>query len=242
MHLLIQMTIRRSIYTVFLFFVLTRLAGQSYKPFIWEGAVFVGTAMYSGDITPGSLPALREMRPALGAYGRIPLSQRIGLRTGVAFSFLTAKDAHYAQRASRGYSFHSEAFDLTVIGEFEPLGRDRFYVNARGQIAMDRLISPYVAAGLGLAFVRVSPDFSQMNQESLQAAVRADLNKGSSFTTPVLPIGLGVKWDVKHRYSVAVESILRLTASDYIDGISKAAGPHSLDTYLVTSALFYYRF
>lgn len=204
--------------------------------------MFVGGTFYSGDITPGALPAIRDTRPSVGAYGRIPLTPQVGLRTGVALSFLHGNDANYLQRTVRGYSFQAQALDLCVLGEFEPLGRDRFYASANGQIAMDRLISPYFTAGLGIAFIQVTPDFSRMTEESVQSAIRADLNRGSSFTTPVIPVGIGLKWDIQHRYSVAVESILRLTATDYVDGISKAAGPNSFDTYLVTSALFYYRF
>lgn len=221
---------------------LSALSAQGYKAFVWEGAILLGGANYSGDINPTFGPRFKDTRPAIGATGRIPVSPKLGVRTNIAFGGLVGDDLDFEERQDRGFRFNSDVLDMSLMVEYEPLGRDRFYANAKGQLEMDRLISPYVLAGIGFSFINTAPDFSRLANTGLTSKIAADMRKGSSLVTPIVPIGGGIRWDIDMKYSVAFEIAARLTFSDYVDGISQAAGPDSNDTYLISGFMLYYRF
>ena len=215
---------------------------QSYKAFDWEGGVFLGGANYSGDINPVPGPRMGDTRLSLGVSGRIQWTPKWWLRTNFAYGRLRGDDLNFPQRRDRGYRFSSNVIDLTLIAEYEPLGRDRFYVNKTGEVVMDRLWSPYAMAGFGFVYMNIERDFSRMADQGIQDKISADLRKGSALLSPVFPIGLGLKYDLDTRYTLAAEAGFRVPFSDYIDGISQAASPRANDVYMFSGLFLYYRF
>lgn len=229
---------------LFLFLLMMPLLAlsQSPKVFNWEGGLFLGAANYSGDINPSESPRLNDTRFSLGIGGRVPLNAKIGLRSNLIYGRFVGDDINFPERADRNFRFKTNLFEVSVLGEFEPFGRDRFYSNAQGDIEMDRLISPYLFAGLGFAYMSLNPDFSGNTSSSLRDEIAADLRESSNRLNLVVPIGLGLKIDLSKTYSFALESGLRLTFTDYIDGISMAASPDADDVYLFTGLVIYRRF
>ncbi len=239
-------TVNPGILRAFLFFLFLLCGGkswsQSYKAFDWEGGVFLGGANYSGDINPAPGPRMGDTRLSLGVSGRIQWSPKWWLRTNFAYGRLRGDDLDFPQRQDRGYRFSSNVIDLTLIAEYEPLGRDRFYVNKTGDVVMDRLLSPYAMAGFGFVYMNIERDFSRMADKGVQDKISADLRKGSALLSPVFPIGVGVKYDLDTRYTLAAEAGFRVPFSDYIDGISQAASPRANDVYMFSGLFLYYRF
>lgn len=229
---------------LFLFMLMMPLfaLSQVTKVYNWEGGFFLGASNYSGDINPSESPRLNDTRLSLGIGGRVPLNAKFGLRSNLIYGRFVGDDVNFPERLDRNFRFETNLFELNVLGEFEPFGRDRFYSNAQGDVEMDKLISPYLFAGLGFAYMNLNPDFSGNTSASLRDEIAADLRESSTRLNIVLPIGLGLKIDLSTKYSFAVESGLRLTFSDYIDGISMAAGPDADDIYLFTGVVVYRRF
>ncbi|MBK6949882.1 MAG: outer membrane beta-barrel protein [Haliscomenobacter sp.] len=215
---------------------------QNQKVFNWEGGLFLGAANYSGDINPSESPRLQDTRLSIGIGGRVPLNAKFGLRSNLIYGRFVGDDINFPERLDRNFRFKTNLFELSVLGEFEPFGRDRFYSNAQGDVEMDKLISPYLFAGIGFAYMSLNPDFSSNTSLSLRDEIAADLRESSTRLNMVLPVGLGLKIDLSNTYSFAIESGLRLTFTDYVDGISLAAGPDADDVYLFTGVVIYRRF
>ena len=130
------------------------------------------------------------------------------------------------------------------MAEWEPFGADRYYSDARGNLVMDRLISPYLYAGVGIAFGFLETDFSGyegMNPVLLQG-ILADRMEGSNQMTLVVPLGGGIKFDISNTISVALDMGVRISFSDYLDGISESANPTENDSYLLGGINLLYRF
>lgn len=231
---------------VYIFFMacilpLTSLA-QRYKVFSWEGGIFSGAANYSGDINPMESPRLQDTRLSVGVVGRVPLDANFSVRSSLLYGKLVGDDLNFPDRKQRGFRFETNLFELSVLMEFEPFARDRFYADARGNLRMDRLISPYLVTGVGFAYTSLNPDFSRNTNTVLQPRISEDLRESSTRFIPVVPIGFGLKFDLNPRYGFSIESGIRMTFSDYIDGISKAANPGRDDVYLFSGLIFVRRF
>jgi hypothetical protein len=67
------------------------------------------------------------------------------------------------------------------------------------------------------------------------------LTHGSANFIISLPLGVGIKYDLSERMVIALDGSLRLCFSDYIDGISKAAGPTRNDLYSSMQVMVFYK-
>lgn len=210
----------------------------------WQGGLFVGGSAFSGDINPQSTPDPADVSVSIGLIGRVDVTSKIGFRGSVTYANLTGDDANYLSRQVRGFTFNTTLVELAAIGEWEPFGSNRYYTNAKGGVEMDKLVSPYLFAGVGLGFARLDTDFSGYegnNAEFLQG-IQKDRLEGSSKTAFVLPLGVGLKFDITNRVTLGLEFGARLAFSDYLDGISYAGSPENDDVYFLGGLDFYYRF
>jgi len=210
----------------------------------WQGGLFAGVANYSGDINPSLTPNFDDTGLSTGLVGSISVSRKFNFRGSLTYAHLTGDDANYQQRENRGFRFTTNLVELSAIAEWEPFGSTRYYADARGNVQMDRLVSPYLFAGFGLAFASLDTDFSryQGDSEVIRAGIAADRQQGSSKSAITVPMGAGVKFDLTQRFSLALEIGGRFTMSDYLDGISESAGPDQDDLYILSGLIAYYRF
>lgn len=210
----------------------------------WQGGIFVGASGFSGDVTPQATPDPAEVSLALGLIGRVDVTSKLGFRGSITYANLRGDDANYPIRGDRGFRFNTTLIELAGVAEWEPFASNRYYANARGRIEMDRLISPYLFAGVGIAFANLDTDFSRYegNNPVIEQGIQEDRSKGSSQTAFVLPLGAGIKFDISNRLTIGIELGGRLTFSDYLDGISMAASPDNDDAYLWGGVNTYYRF
>jgi len=210
----------------------------------WQGGLFVGGSALSSDVNPHATPDFTESSLALGLSGRVNLSPRLGMRVSLSYAGLTGDDANYAIRADRGFRFDTRLIELAAVAEWEPFASNRYYTNARGRIEMDRIVSPYLFAGLGLGLAQLDTDFSRYvgNDPLIEEGIRADRSMGSTQNALIVPVGAGMKFDITSYVTIALELGGRICFSDYLDGISAAAGPNSDDVYFVGGLHLYYRF
>lgn len=231
---------------VYLFLVLVACPLFSYaqrvNAFNWEGGLLLGTAHYSGDLNPMITPRLKDIRPSGGIMGRVPLGYKTALRSGFTYARLVGDEANFPQRSLRGFMFQTDIFEMGISLEFEPFAKDKFYSDSKGNLNLDKLLSPYIFAGGALSFVRVYPDFSRVQDSNTDPGVREDLRQSSTRSIPVIPLGAGVKLDLNVDIGVALEVSSRFTFSDYIDGISKSANPLGNDSYLMINFCLFKRF
>ena len=231
---------KESVLFLCLIMAMTTIKAQT----VWEGGVFAGMAVYSGDINPTLTPRLRDFTPSLGLIARTNLSNRMGFRGGITYLKLQGDDDHYAGRESRDFDFSTDIVELSVLGEWEPFGSNRYYTDAAGNVNMDKLISPYLYAGVGLLGGVLNTNFSNYtgNSEDIKAGIQKDRAYGNSLLGVSIPVGLGMKFDISEGFTVALEGCVRASFTDYLDGISFAAGPDAKDIYMNLGIVVYRRF
>lgn len=215
---------------------------QRVNAYNWEGGLLLGTAHYTGDLNPELMPDLKEIRPSAGIIGRVPLGYKTALRSGFLFARLVGEEAKDPLSSLKGYNFRTDVFEMSVLLEFEPFAQDKFYSDSRGNLNLDKLLSPYIFVGGAFSFVRVDPDFSQVQESNSEPRIREDLRQSPNRTIPVIPIGAGIKLDLSVDLGIALEASGRFTFSDYIDGVSQSANPLGDDSYLMINFCLFKRF
>ncbi len=195
----------------------------------------LGIGNVLGDLTQSDLPNFSSTGFSTGVFAKMPIDPKIGIRAGFTHSKLKGED--YDDASDRGFSFNNNLYEIMLVGEYEPFGRDRFFTDATGEVQMDKLISPYVFLGFGLGLVNLDPDFN----ESTEPGVVQDRNQGSNATTLVVPFGVGVRFDLSDLLTLGVETGMRFTTTDYIDGISEAANPDGNDAYVISNVQLLFR-
>lgn len=228
-------------YIVLLYFLLP-VVGLSQNIY-WQGGLFTGIGNYSGDINPMVTPDMSESGLSVGVVAQTSISSKLGFRASLLYANLQGDDRKYPERDSRNFRFTTNLIELGAMVEWEPFGSNRYYADARGSLVMDKLISPYLFTGIAVGLANLDTDFSDYSGNNLAIldGIREDEAIGNSTTFLAIPIGVGVKMDITQAFTLALEVGGRYSFSDYIDGISAAAGD-STDLYFASGIILYYRF
>ncbi len=208
----------------------------------WAGGIYVGSSHYMGDMVSSSTPNLSQTGIAVGVAGQIYITEQIGMRTNLTYGQLKGRDADYSDLEGRNFTFKTNYVELSSLVEWEPFGGKRYFSDADGNKFMDKLVSPYLYAGVGLSFLNLNTDYSGYEGESLLPGIMADRNAGSTKTSFILPVGLGLKIDLDSKFTIAVDGGVRFAFSDYLDGVSESGNPDANDAYILVGAMLYYRF
>lgn len=227
-----------------LFFSLILLAPLTKAQTMWEVGLFTGLSAYSGDINPTVTPRLKDITPSLGLMARTNFSRRLGLRASFTYLVLKGDDSNFDSRKSRDFDFNTRLFELGILGEWEPLGNEHYYSDAAGNVILNRLISPYLFGGVGLIGGRLNTNFSNYkgSNENTISGIKKDKAFGNSLAGVSLPLGAGVKFNFSKVFSIALEGSMRMSFTDYLDGISYSASTEGKDFYMNGGFILYYRF
>lgn len=155
------------------------------------------------------------------------MSPSFSLRADLSFGRLKGSDSAYSSpewRRHRNFSFHSPVAELTAMLQWFPLSRQQ-------------KVTPYLFAGLGYSFLNIKRDYSRFDAEyfSNEPDLRERLATDTAHNLPrgvaMLPVGAGLRFPLSRSVSLAAESAMRLTPTDYLDGFSRAANPNRKDNY-----------
>lgn len=208
----------------------------------YELGAGIGAYVYQGDLAPSRLGSFRTLKPGLQLQGTKLLSSSLAVRLNLAISKLKGDESKFdnpAYRQQRNFSFTTPLIEASGLLVWDLRGKnytDRY-----------KIFSPYLFAGIGVSYLNIKRDWSKMNTEIFDAAsgVQAGLNEDASKSLPrllpVIPVGAGVRYDFSQRFALSLETAYRLTASDYIDGFSKAANPKRNDHYHSTTLGLIYK-
>jgi outer membrane protein OmpA-like peptidoglycan-associated protein/opacity protein-like surface antigen len=204
----------------------------------WEIGGFLGASQYQGDVND---IGLKEINPALGGVVRCHLSDNFALRTNFLFGTLSGYDANSTINQNRGFSFKSPIRDLSLVAEYDFLGKKRFKDTDKGKF--HRVFSPYIYGGLGFGSVSPDTDYNEgkLGQGGDPLLVQKDKNTKVEKGFLSVPIGLGVKYDLSKQWVLNLEASTRLTFKDYLDKISLSANPNKDDTYAFAGIIVSYR-
>ena len=189
-----------------------------------EAGLVIGAANYMGDLAPAPFAA-NETNFALGGQYRHMFNPTMGVKGSVTFAKLTGADENIPLPVplpgARRWEMESFLMEAAVQGEWHPMGSSRF--NNAG--VYERQISPYIGVGFGLAFGNAEVTVPQNDNTRFPEAG----NKSAYF---VFPLTFGMRFDVTESIIFTGEFSVRVTFSDYLDGVSQNGNPNTDDHYL----------
>lgn len=216
-------------------------SAQLVFPAKYEVGLNVGMYVYQGDLVPSIFGSFRTAKPGIGVYvGRYITPS---LSAGIAFNISSLKgdDALYdkpAFREHRAFRFKSSLKELSLQAKY----------NLLSLFAYQPRLEPYVFAGVGAAFINTSADYSRLDREyfsetsSTVLGLPADIAQPNKKTKVVIPLGIGLRYDLSPDLTLNMETAYRLTNTDYIDGFSESANPRLNDHYLSQTVGISYKF
>jgi hypothetical protein len=196
-----------------------------------ELGLSAGMFVYLGDLTPERAGAFKSPGLSINAFYSYILNRSFSLRTNLAIGNLSADDMNYdhpAYRQERALRFKARIAELSQFVVWNVLGNN---YGDKGKL------SPYLFAGAGLSFLSIRRDWSRYNPEffatdsAFQAGLGEDTLHALPRTTVVLPVGLGIRYNISSRLAITAEASSRVMFTDYLDGFSKATNPDKNDNY-----------
>lgn len=214
------------------------------KPYKWEVGLPIGINQYFGDMHC-SQPYASQNSLMVGAFVRRHINDYFTLRPQILVGRLAGRDLDNPDKLwdYRRLRFKSTPFiEAAVLGEFYPLKERRFTCDG----FMKNTLSPYIFGGIGATYS--NPTVYQdagasapVIPRDLQAD-RAHVAKFGNRIAAVIPVGLGLKYNVAPRWTLGAEAGYRFSTSDYLDGISMAGNAERKDGYFLANVLGSYRF
>lgn len=192
----------------------------------WEAGMFAGFSVYQGDIAVQQFD-IKEANPAIGFTARYKYYYTLNFRANLLLGRLDGDDRNSAARTNRGFRFETSLIELSGMVEWEPLGRSRELRGGKNNLK----VSPYLLGGLGFCFTNPRPMFPSLGTPDSQNPVQQDMLTSYSKVHLILPVALGVRFDVSRDWLIGAEIGPRYPFTDYLDGISKAANPNAGDWY-----------
>lgn len=204
----------------------------------YEIGINIGTGLYEGDLAPTLLSPYKSPALFLGFSGSKKLTNAFAVQADLSFGKVKADDANYsnpAYRQQRNFNFKTRVIELSASIFWSPLARER-------------ILTPYLFAGVGVSFLKVKRDYSNLNAEyfSNDPAIREGLPEDIAHklpkVIPVLPVGAGLCYSLTKKIALNFQTSYRLMSTDYLDGFSKAANPSKKDHYYTHTVGLIYSF
>ena len=208
------------------------------KPSPYEVGIHLGTSLYLGDLIPTFLGTYKSPGLFYGIDGSRKLNNRFLVRASLSHGKIKANDANYKSpqwRQERNFNFKTSITEILANVVWNPFGNNH-------------LLTPYVFAGAGYSFLKITRDYSNFNENYFAneprtlAGLSADIAHTLPKGTLVIPAGAGIRYPVSNKLSLSAETAFRFTGNDYLDGFSKAANPKRKDDYFTHTIGLIYAF
>jgi hypothetical protein len=201
-----------------------------------------GTLVYQGDLVPSMAGSFKNVKPLFGINISKQFFPHFALKASLFKGQIGADESVYsdpAWRQLRAFQFQTPVteFSTAVVFDFADQSLDQ-----------TKRLTPYIFAGLGLSFIKVNRDWSNINlaafdpKSSTLLGLGIDTLKNTPKVLPVIPIGAGLRYALNERWSLHSELGFRLTMSDYMDGFSKSGNPAAKDFYYALKLGISYQF
>jgi hypothetical protein len=239
-----MISIRNNRWVLVSVIALTTLKTQAqFTPSPWEVGLNAGTLIYQGDLSQGNFGYTNCFKPAAELWVSRSLDPYFSIRANLLQGSLYADESTYAGpawRTHRNLKFSTPVTEVSAMLVWDLAGKTY-------REGMHRF-SPYLFAGVGFALLNVHRDWSRFDTAYFNSNTPAGhglgidtLTKPPSFL-PIIPVGVGLRYQVATQFFINLEATYRISSSDYIDGFSYAANPAKNDHYFGVSVGVSYRF
>lgn len=198
-----------------------------------EAGPYVGIANYQGDLAEATLE-LGETHLAYGLYIRNHITSKLTLQAGIFKSVLTGSDANSPKLAPRNLSFRADLIEVSLRADYYPFAR-RKGLGGRGDY---RIVTPYLFAGVGMAFAEPEVNYENTPIEYIQEPFPEEGSTGTFF---IVPVGVGLRFQARDRLALNLDFGWRGTGSDLLDGVSKNGRPDRRDWYVLGGATLVFK-
>ena len=187
----------------------------------WEIGASLGKANYLGDLVEPSF-TFSQSEFAFGTLLRYRWKDHINFRSNLLIGKLVGDDENYQITQDRGASFETSFMEISILAEY-----DLFALPINGKGAWKERVAPYGFLGLGFSLIDPSIQFDSNSPE-----ISSDLAEQYSDIQPVVPIGVGIKYNALKNVTVGLELGIHFTFTDYLDGVSQSGDPGNNDQYV----------
>ena len=183
-----------------------------------------GMGYYQGDLNPTSLPQSEILNFSFKLGAGINFHPRFGAQAHFSKSNINGSDfyANNQGRLERGLTFSSP---------YSELGLHFKVRNLNGKVT--RVIN-YVFGGMNVGFI--NPVVTKANTENFTP------ESGFSKTVASVPFGFGIGYWLSPNVGLVWETAMRVTYSDYLDGVSEMASSEYNDGYIDSHILLLFKF
>jgi len=198
----------------------------------YDFGLFGGLSFYQGDLSPGLGNGVGKFigtfRPAIGGIARYNFHPNFSVRGNLNFGWIASYDRYQNEgtsRESRNLSFNSPIVELSGTFEWNIL---KYIAGSK-----KHTWTPYLFAGVGLTYIHPMA-WHEGDLISLRK-LNTDISKasGTSYSPiqPVIPIGGGLKFNLRRDYTLGLEAGWRMMFTDYLDDVSAGyTGDNSMST------------
>jgi OmpA-OmpF porin, OOP family len=177
---------------------------------------------------------------AYGVNVRYFLNPSVALKFNYMGTKLSGDEKRFDNpwRNERAFKYNNGLHELAATIEWDMRAKRRFQDNK-----FFKTVSPYLFAGAGIAVTKFDVDYNFNNERNPIAPanlVRQDMAERKNIALAI-PIGGGIRFDLSRTISLHIESSLRPTFSDYLDGISKSGNSKLNDWYGTSMISLSYR-
>lgn len=217
----------KSILFFIILFISGHVHGQRWKLSRYEVHFGIGSTNVYGDIggtdSKDNLYGLKDIRISETRYS-LYLATSYKIRQDMALKFNLIYGRGYSndlnsKNEGRGYSFNTSIFEPSLEYEYYFLKEERRLrgenlFNRRRMVNNYSVLGAYVFTGIGGALF-----WPRVTVNSNYNPAKETISGYSKFT-PVIPIGIGLKYSIDKSWSVGFEFGKRFAFTDYLDGIS----------------------
>lgn len=228
--------------------ILVPFSTTAQTPHPWEIGGSIGIGAYEGDLHEKSARfQFLGAKPSASVHLRRNLSNNFAARLGLLYTGLSGDDRDFQNpswRQTRAFAFKSSLFEISALGEIYPFGLYKKRKGDKGGLSEHRrAVAPFVALGIGGAFFKPKNDWNDANGNGGVEInqIQTDIAKAEKISV-VVPLGLGVRLKATDKLTLGLEAFVRLSQSDYLDGVSAAADPDSDDWFYTAQVAASYSF
>ncbi len=168
-----------------------------------------------------------QTRPSLQINYKYQLGRRLSARGQLAFAYIAGNDATTNEvfRRNRNLHFRSTITELAAILEVNILDYTRSNVYERN-VYQGKLSGWSLYGLLGIGVTHFNPkanfngDWYALRPLGTEGQNQEDGPAKYSVFTAVLPMGLGIRYEVNKDWTLGIEVAHRITFTDYIDDVS----------------------
>lgn len=187
-----------------------QLQGQKFRNGKTELGLALGASTYYGDLAQSYINP-KSIGPMAGIFFRYSLNSYFEWRNQISYTNIKANDANSEFYQTRNLNFETNIYEFSSTIEFNFVS---FGINSRSR---EKDFTSYVFLGFGGFIFNPKATY---NGETIGLRDLQTENQEYSLLQPMIPLGMGVKYQFTDNFEIGFEFGYRRLFTDYLDDVS----------------------